>query len=139
MLGDGQPGVRRGVLGDEADLGQLRRAVGGAAAAHLDRARRRRQQAGGQAQQGGLPGAVGADQPDDPPGRDVEGAVRQRPAPPVSLAQSLGPQDGRVRLYAGTMGITVAGDASRRYRPEVRFERHDRTFGHYATRRFSVR
>src|SRR4029453_11452393 len=47
-----------------------------------------------QVEQGGLAGAVGADQPDDPPGRDVQGAVGQRPAPPVPFAQSLGLDDG---------------------------------------------
>jgi hypothetical protein len=36
----------------------------------------------------------GTDQPGHVPGRDVQGAVRQRPPPPVPLAQSLGPQDG---------------------------------------------
>ena len=66
VVGDGEPGVGGGVLGDEADLGQLGRRRRRAAAAHLDRARGRRQQPDGQAEQGGLAGAVGADQPGRP-------------------------------------------------------------------------
>jgi hypothetical protein len=38
MLGDAQPGVGGCVLGDEADLGELRRAAGGTAAEDLDAA-----------------------------------------------------------------------------------------------------
>ena len=84
---DAEPGVGRGVLGDEADLGQLAALPARAPAADLDRARRRRQQPDGQAEQGGLAGAVGADQAGHAPGRDLQRAVRQRPAPAVALAE----------------------------------------------------
>ena len=93
-----RPGVRRGVLGDEADLGELgrRRRPGG---------RRRprwcpavgREQPDGQAEQGGLAGAVGADQAGDAPGGDLQGAVRQRPPAPVALAQARRPAGRRSR------------------------------------------
>ena len=89
-----QPAVGGRVLGDEADLGQLRRALGGAAAEHLDRARGRLQHADGEVQQRALAGAVGADEPDDAAGRDVQRAVRQRVAAAVALAQSLGQDRG---------------------------------------------
>jgi hypothetical protein len=85
-----QSGVGRRVLGDEADLGQLCRAGSGAVTEHLDRAARRRQQADGQVQQRRLAGPVGADEPDDPAGRDLQRAVRQRRAAPVALAQPVG-------------------------------------------------
>ena len=93
MAGDGKPGVDRRVLGDEADRAQLRRGAG-AAAEDRDRARGRREQPGRQLQQGGLARAVGPDQPDHPAGRDREGAIGQRPAPPVALAKSAGGKDG---------------------------------------------
>jgi hypothetical protein len=38
VIGDAQLGIRRRVLGDEADPGQLRRAAGRLAAEDLDRA-----------------------------------------------------------------------------------------------------
>ena len=51
-----------------------------------------------------LAGAVGADQPGDPAGGDLQGAVRQRPPAPVLLAQALGPRRRRSRdlLVHGT-------------------------------------
>ena len=93
MAGHGKPRVGRGVLGDEADCAQLRRGAG-AFAQNRDRARGRREQPGCQLQERGLAGAVRPDQPDHPAGRDREGAVGQRPAPPVALAQTACLDDG---------------------------------------------
>ena len=84
-----EAGVGRGVLGHEAHPGQLGRVVGGRLAQHLDAARARAEQPDGQVQQGGLAGAVGADQSDHVAGRDVEIALLERPAPAVALAQAL--------------------------------------------------
>ena len=90
-----QPGVGRGVLGHEANPGQLRPGRGGVLPQHLDAARTRREQPDRQVQQGGLAGAVGTDQSDHMAGRDVEIALIERPAPAVALAQALRVQDGR--------------------------------------------
>jgi hypothetical protein len=94
MLSDTQPGVGRGVLGDESDPGQLCRTAGGSMAGHFDPAHRRCQLADRQLQQRGLARPVGAYQPHDPARRNMQGAFRQRPTPPVLLTQSLGPQGG---------------------------------------------
>ena len=101
VVGDREPGVRRGVLGDEADLGQLGRVGGRAAAAHLDRPGGRRQEPDRQAEQRGLAGAVRADQAGDPAGRDLEGAVPQRPAAAVPLAEAAGRHGRRSRDLLG--------------------------------------
>ena len=50
----------------------------------------RLQHADGEVQQRALAGAVGADEPDDASGGDVQRAVRERVAAAVALAQSLG-------------------------------------------------
>ena len=56
---------------------------------------RRAEQPGGQVQQGALAGAVLPDQPGDPPGRDLEGAVRQRPPAAGSACPGrVGREDG---------------------------------------------
>jgi hypothetical protein len=59
MVGDRHPGVDGGVLGDEADPGQLRRPGRGALAQDGDRAAGRREHPGGQPQQGGLSDSAG--------------------------------------------------------------------------------
>ena len=41
-----------------------------------------------------LPAPFGPTSPTTRPGRDLQRAVRERPAPPVALAQPVGPQDG---------------------------------------------
>ena len=94
VIGDPHPGVDGGVLGDEADPGQLRRPGRGTLAEDSDRAASRRQQPGGQAQQGGLARAVGADEPGDVAFGDRQRAVAQRPGPPVLPAQPAGIDDG---------------------------------------------
>ena len=94
MSGDRQPGVDGSALGDEADPGQLRRPGRGALPEDGDRAAGRREQPGGQAQQGGLARAVGADEPDHVAFGDGQRAVAQRPGPPVGLAQPAGRDDG---------------------------------------------
>ena len=94
VVGDRHPGVDGGVLGDEADPGQLRRPGRGVIAEDADRAAGRREQPGGQVQQGGLARAVGADEPDDVAFGDGQRAVAQRPGPPVPLAQPAGLDDG---------------------------------------------
>jgi hypothetical protein len=94
MVGDRHPGVDRGVLGDEADPGQLRRPGRRALAEDGDRASGRQQHPGRQAQQGGLARAVGADEPGDVAFGDGQRAVAQRPGPPVLLAQPAGRDDG---------------------------------------------
>ena len=94
MVGDRESGVRRGVLRDEADLRQLRRVGGRSSAAHLDRPHGRGQDPDHETEQRGLAGAVRPDQTGDPADRDLEGAVPQRPASPVLLAQAAGRHDG---------------------------------------------
>jgi hypothetical protein len=88
------PGVDGGVLGDEADPGQLRRPGRGALAEDRDGAAGRREQPGGQVQQGGLARAVGADEPGDVGLGDGQRAVAQRPGSQVGLAQPAGLDDG---------------------------------------------
>jgi hypothetical protein len=90
VIGDPHLGVGGGVLGDEADPGELRRIRGGGLAEDRDRAAGRRDQSGGQAQQGGLARAAGADEPDDVALGDGQRAVAQRPGPPVLLAEPAG-------------------------------------------------
>ena len=87
-------GVGGGVLGDEADPRELRRAVAGASAEHRDRARGRREQPDGQMQQRRLARTVRPDEPDDLALGDAQGAVAQRPAPPVPLAETARLDDG---------------------------------------------
>ena len=94
VLSHGQSGVGGRVLGDESDTRQLPRVGGRGATEHGDGALRRGQQPDGQLQEGGLPGAVGPDKTDDSPFGNGEGAVPQRPAASIPLAQSLGLQDG---------------------------------------------
>ena len=97
VVADRQAGVRRRVLGDEPDPGELRRALRGPRAEHLDAARVRGDQPDGEAHQGRLAGPVRSDQPHHAPGRDREGAVSQRPPPPVPLAEAPGCQNRVVR------------------------------------------
>jgi hypothetical protein len=92
--GDGKPAVDRRVLGDEADPGELGRGAGGALAQDPDLSRGRVEQPGRQVQQGGLARAVGSDQPGHPPGGDRQGAVGERPPPPVALAEAAGLDGG---------------------------------------------
>lgn len=86
-VGDRQPGVERLALGEVGDPGAARGGVRGRAAdpygplAGAD-------QAGGQREQGGLPGAAGPDQGTDTAGRQPEGAVAQRPAAAVAPAEA---------------------------------------------------
>ena len=94
MVGDRERRVGRRVLGDEADPPELRRALGGTAVEHLDRARRRLQQADREMEQRRLAGPVRADEPDDLPGGDRERAVAERPAPAVLLAEPVGLKNG---------------------------------------------
>jgi len=94
VIGDRQARVGRCVLRDEPDLGQLGRTGRRSAAEDLDRARRRGQHSGRQLQQRRLAGAVRADQPDDPAGGYVEGAVGQRVVPSVTLGQTHGLERG---------------------------------------------
>ena len=65
--GRGQPGLLRGGPQSAASGG-----LAGVAAEELDRSGGRPAQPGEQLQQGGLPGAVGAEQPEQLPGRDVQ-------------------------------------------------------------------
>jgi hypothetical protein len=83
-----------GVLGDEADPGQLRRSGRGALAEDGDRAEGRREHPGGEPQQGGLARSVGADESGDAALGDGQRAVAQRPGPPVPLAKLAGLDDG---------------------------------------------
>ena len=94
MLGHRQAGVGGRVLGDETDPCRAASGRRRASAEHGDRSRGRGEQPDGQMQQRGLARPVGPDQPDDLALGDGEGAVAQRPAPPVPLAQSLGLEDG---------------------------------------------
>ena len=105
VVGHGQRGVGRGVLGDEADPRPAARgrapgtppstSIVPAVGASRPTAR---------LQQGRLAGAVGADQPDHPAGRDLQGAVRQRPGAPVPLAEAAGLQDGGHAMPASGSG-----------------------------------
>ena len=91
-VGGGQVLVQRRVLGDERDAvqrGRHRRA----AAEHGDGARGRRRQADCQVQQGGLAGAVRADQRRHVPGGNRQRALAQRPGAAVALAQAGGFDD----------------------------------------------
>ena len=98
MVGDGEPGVRRGVLGDEADLGQLARSPRPVGPPHTSIVPDGRgQDAHRQAEQGRLAGAVRPDQAGHAAGRDLQGAVPQRPPAPVALAQRRGPPRRRSR------------------------------------------
>lgn len=92
VVGHTQSRVRRGVLCDEPDLGELRTA--GRCAEDLDAAGGRCQHADGKVEQGALTGAVRSHQADDAAGRDIERAVGQRPTTPVLLAQTLGAECG---------------------------------------------
>src|SRR5260370_156425 len=83
--GGGEPPVQRHLLGEVADLGQERRVLAGGAAEHRHLARGRLGQPGQQAQQGGLAGAVRADQRGYPPVGDGDGAVAQGGDPAVPL------------------------------------------------------
>ena len=94
VVGDRHPDVDGGVLGNEADPGQLRRTGGRTRAENRDRAARRRQHPGGEAQQGGLAGAVRADETNDVTLGDRQRAVAQRPFPPVPPAKAAGLDDG---------------------------------------------
>jgi hypothetical protein len=76
VAGDRQVPVHRRVLGDEPGP-----------AADPDGSRRRPQQPRGQPQERRLARAVRPDQPGDLPGRHRQRAFRQRPPPPVPLAE----------------------------------------------------
>ena len=92
---DGEAGIGGSVLRHEADPGQLRRVVRRGSPQHLDAAGTRGQQADGEVEQGGLAGAVGADQADDVTGRDLEVALVERPLSAVALAQAPGAEGPR--------------------------------------------
>ncbi len=90
-----EPGA--GLAGDAVAVereGVAARAGRGALAEDGNRAAGRREHPGGQAQQGGLARAVGADEPDHVTFGDGQRAVAQRPGPPVLLAQSAGRDEG---------------------------------------------
>src|SRR5690606_20586868 len=94
MIADAERGVRRRVLRDVPDLGELLGAARRDPAQHPDAPGRRPDLPHGQVQQRRLPGAVRPDEADDAAFGDVQRAVGQRPALPVPLAQALGLQDG---------------------------------------------
>jgi hypothetical protein len=94
QLGRAEIAVERGVLGDEADIGQRRASGARVAAEDAHLALVRPQQADGQVQQVGLARPVRPDQGGDPPGGQPQGAVAQRPGAPVALAQARGLQRG---------------------------------------------
>ena len=94
VLGHRQPGVGRGVLGDEADLLEPGSAVAGASAEHRDRSRARREQSDGQVQQRRLARTVRPDEPDDLAFGDGQVAVAERPLAPVPLAEIVRLDDG---------------------------------------------
>jgi hypothetical protein len=85
-----KPRVDRRVLGEETDPAELLRGADRALAQDPDPSRVRFQQPGGQLQQGGLARAVRPDEPGHPPGGDRQGAVGERPPPPVALAEAAG-------------------------------------------------
>jgi hypothetical protein len=85
QLGGGEVAVQRHVLGDEADAGQQLRSILGGGAEHPDAAAAGLEQPHGQVEQGGLAGAVGADQGRGPARGQGEQAVPQRPVAPVGL------------------------------------------------------
>jgi hypothetical protein len=91
VLGDAEVAVQGGVLGDEADLGEQPGAAG-RLVEHPDAAGGGGQQANGQMEQGGLAGAVGADQGGDATPWDGQVAVAQGPGAPVALAEPAGLQ-----------------------------------------------
>ena len=70
VVADAEPGVGRGVLGDEPDLGELGGVGGGPAAADLDGPGGRARAARPPGSAAWSSGAVRPDQADDPPGRD---------------------------------------------------------------------
>lgn len=115
VVGDGQVGVDRRVLGDEADPGQVGRSGGGSAAQHADRARGGLDQPAGQLQQGRFAGSVRADQADHPAGRDGQVAVGERVAAAVALAQ--------LHRFAYGCHVLLPPPQPR----ELRFARHDVT------------
>ena len=91
MLGGGEVAVQGGVLGHEADLDE-QPGVAGWLVEHPDAAGGGRQQPDGQVQQGGLAGAVGADQGGDAAPGDGQVALLQGPGAPVALAEPAGLQ-----------------------------------------------
>ena len=93
VVRNGEAGVGRGVLGDEAHARQLGGVGGRWATEHGHGAGGRCEQADGQVQQRGLACSVGADESDDVAGGDLKVAVLERPAPAVPLAQTLGIDD----------------------------------------------
>jgi len=90
IIGDAEPRPQRRVLGDEPDPVQpLRRG----AASSLDTSRAGRKQARRHAHQGGLAGAVRADQRHHAPGWHVQVAVTQAPdLAPVTVPEACAPQ-----------------------------------------------
>jgi hypothetical protein len=91
VLGGGEVAVQRGVLGHEADLGE-QPGVAGSLAEDTDAAGGGGQQAHGQVEQGGLAGAIGADQGGDATLWDGQVAVAQGPGASVALAEPAGLQ-----------------------------------------------
>ena len=85
--------VQRRVLSDERDAVQRGRRTGGVPPSTVTLARGRRCQADRQVQQGGLSGAVRADQRGHVPGGDRQRAVAQRSRRAVALAQAAGLDD----------------------------------------------
>ena len=93
MSADRQAPVQRRVLGDEGDVVERAGGARRLAAEHGERARRGPGQADGHGEQGGLAGAVRADEGDDVAARDGERAVAQRPPAAVALAEFAGLYD----------------------------------------------
>jgi hypothetical protein len=87
VVGDGQARIQRRVLGHEGDVGEP---VAGPLPEHRDPSGGRAEQAADQAEEGRLAGAVRSDQPDDPPGRNVQGALGEGDAAAVPHAQAFG-------------------------------------------------
>ena len=94
VIGDREPGVGRGVLGDEADAGELVRRRAGTPTEDGDRPGARLEEADGELEQRGLAGAVRPDEPDDLAGGDGERALRERPLVAVALAEAVRLEDG---------------------------------------------
>src|SRR5439155_8935331 len=86
--GDSERAVERRALRHEADIGEHRGLALWVAAEHADLALGRAEEARREREQGRLAGRVRPREPDDRPGRDLEGAVAQPPLAAEALPEA---------------------------------------------------